>query len=142
MENYFDCAVKYRKIDEKTGKEKKVTEHYLVDAVSFTEAEERIYREMEHVISGEFSVKDIKHCNYSDIFIGHGRYLYKAKIFFSSIDETSGSEKKIANYVLASGDSVEYATDNIKQSLLSNLISSFDIISVSKSKIVDYFKYR
>lgn len=47
---------------------KKVTEPYLVDALSFTEAEARIIEEITPFISGEFTVSDIKRANYSELF--------------------------------------------------------------------------
>ena len=59
MNEWFECKVKYeRTMDD--GKVKKVNEPYLVDALSFTEAEERIIEERKHYMSGEFQVSDIK----------------------------------------------------------------------------------
>jgi len=67
MHNWFECKIRYEKIAE-NGMNKKVTEPYLVDALSFTEAESRIIEEMTPFISGEFTVSDIKRANYSDPF--------------------------------------------------------------------------
>ena len=68
MQSLFECKVRYQKIDEQSGKDKKVTETYLFNAISFTEAESRIYKEMESLISGEFLVTNIRKANYADIF--------------------------------------------------------------------------
>ena len=57
--NWFECKIRYEKVQE-DGLQKKVTEGYVVDALSFTEAEERIIEEMASYISGEFKVADIK----------------------------------------------------------------------------------
>jgi hypothetical protein len=60
LHTWFECKVRYIKVDEKSGKEKKITEPYLVDAVSFTEAESRIHEEMETMIRGDFQVTNIR----------------------------------------------------------------------------------
>ena len=68
MNNWFECKVKYVKVDEVSGKEKKVSEPYLVDAMSFTEAEARIHKELEQMISGEFNVTNISKSNVSELY--------------------------------------------------------------------------
>ena len=67
MHTWFECKIRYEKIME-NGMNKKVTEPYLVDALSFTEAEARIIDEITPYISGEFTVSDIKRANYSELF--------------------------------------------------------------------------
>ena len=67
MHTWFECKIRYEKVME-NGMQKKVTEPYLVDALSFTEAEARIIEEMTPFISGEFTVSDIKRANYSELF--------------------------------------------------------------------------
>lgn len=141
MTNWFECKVRYTKIDEKTGREKKVTETYLVDAVSFTEAEERIYREMEAYISGEFTVTNIRRANYTDIFPNEdGDRWYKCKVTFMSIDESAGKEKKVANMMLVEANDVEDASERIKQGL-DGMTVDFEIVSISVSEVVDFFAY-
>ncbi|MBN2745035.1 MAG: DUF4494 domain-containing protein [Marinilabiliaceae bacterium] len=141
MQNWFECKIRYTKIDEKTGKEKKVNEPYLVDAISFTEAEERIYREMEAYISGEFTVTNIRKANYSDIFNNdEGDRWYKCKITFVSIDETAGKEKKVANTMLVMASGVKDACDKIDLAL-TGMTVDYDIVSVSESPILDFFPY-
>ena len=58
MHNWFECKVSYEKMLE-NGMQKKVTEPYLVDALSFTEAEARIIEEIRPFITGEFTVTDL-----------------------------------------------------------------------------------
>lgn len=67
MHTWFLCKIRYEKIDS-DGVNKKVTEPYLVDALSFTEAEARIIEETTPFITGEFTVTDIKRANYSELF--------------------------------------------------------------------------
>ncbi|HLU85676.1 MAG TPA: DUF4494 family protein, partial [Vicingaceae bacterium] len=63
---WYECKVKYRKLDE-NGVQKVVSEPYLVDALSFTEAETRINTEMKSLVSEEFKVVNIKVANFSEI---------------------------------------------------------------------------
>ncbi len=72
MHTWFECKIRYEKTME-NGMNKKVTEPYLVDALSFTEAEARIIEEMTPFISGEFTLADIKRANYSELFMRRGR---------------------------------------------------------------------
>src|SRR5690554_7721099 len=96
MYNWFECKLRYDKMLE-TGMQKTVTEPYLVDALSFTEAEARIIEKIRPYISGEFTVSDIKRVKYSDSFFNEtGDRYYKAKLYFITLDEKSGSEKKTA----------------------------------------------
>ena len=59
MHTWFECKIRYDKTQE-NGSIKKVTEPYLVDALSFTEAEARIIEEMTPFISGEVDVNAVK----------------------------------------------------------------------------------
>ncbi len=141
MQNWFECKIRYTKIDEKTGKEKKVNEPYLVDAISFTEAEERIYREMEAYISGEFTVTNIRKANYTDIFNNdEGDRWYKCKVTFMSIDESAAKEKKVANTMLVMASGVKDACDKIDQAM-TGMTVDYDIVSVTESPIMDFFPY-
>lgn len=96
MHNWFECKIRYEKTME-NGLVKKVTEPYLVDALSFTEAEKRIIEEMTPFISGEFTVSDIKRANYSELFTSSedaADRWFKCKLFFITLDEKNGTEKK------------------------------------------------
>lgn len=102
MHNWFECKIRYEKVAE-NGMNKKVTEPYLVDALSFTEAESRIIEEITPFISGDFTVADIKRANYSELFPceedAADRW-FKCKLYFITLDEKSGAEKKTATNVL------------------------------------------
>ncbi|MDO4934086.1 MAG: DUF4494 domain-containing protein, partial [Prevotella sp.] len=93
---WFECKIRYEKTLE-DGMQKKVTEAYTVDALSFTEAEQRIMEEMSAYISGEFDVADIKKAAYKEIFFSDddtADHWSKAKLQFITIDEKSGKEKR------------------------------------------------
>ena len=102
MHNWFTCKIRYEKTME-NGMQKKVTEPYLVDALSFTEAESRIIEEMTPFISGEFEVAGVAKANYNELFPSEEESAciwYKCKLWFITLDEKSGAEKRTSFYVV------------------------------------------
>ena len=100
MANWFECKVRYDKTME-DGSIKKVNEPYLVDALSFTEAEARITEEQTPFISGEFTVSAVKRTKISEIFWDEtGDRWYLVKVAFITIDEKTGAEKKSISQIL------------------------------------------
>ncbi len=141
MNTWFECKVKYEKIDELTGKQKKVNLPYLIDAVSYTEAESRIHGEMEQYVSGEFSVPSIKKANYTDLFFyDDGDKWYKCKVMFVTIDEEAGKEKKVANQMLVLAEDLKEAYERINESM-SGMTVDYDIVAIIESNIADVFPY-
>lgn len=141
MNNWFECKVKYTKIDEQTGKEKRVTEPYLIDAISFTEAEKRMTEEAEKIVSGEFQITNISKSKISDTFFyDDGDWWYKCKVSIVDVDESSGKEKKTANTMLILAGSVKEAFERLEESLAS-VIVPYEIEAIVKSPIVELFPY-
>ena len=100
MGNWFECKVKYEKTLE-NGAVKKVTEPFLVDAMSVTEAEARITEEQKPFISGEFEVSAVKRSRIAEIaFNDEGDQWYLAKVGFITVDEKSGVEKRSVSQIL------------------------------------------
>jgi len=140
MNTWFECKVKYQKIDE-SGREKNVREVFLVDAVSFTDSEARVHKNLEECISGEFSVTNISRSKLVDIFpFDDGDKWYKSKIEFISVDESSGKEKKTSNIILILANDLQEAVKRTDESL-TTMIVPYDIKSVVESPIVDVFPY-
>lgn len=142
MHTWFLCKIRYDKVME-NGMNKKVTEPYLVDALSFTEAEARIIEEMTPFISGEFTISDISRANYSELFPSEEEAAdrwFKCKLFFITLDEKSGSEKKTSTYVLVqaadTNDAVKKLNDGMKGTL-----ADYQIASVAETAIVDVYPY-
>ena len=140
--NWFLCKIRYEKVME-DGLQKMVTEIYVVDALSFTEAEARIMEEMESYISGEFEVWEIDRAVFKEIFFYEDDMAdkwYKAKLQFITIDEKTEKEKRSNVYYLVQAGSFEGARKNIDEVMGGTMID-YVISSVSETKIVDVFEY-
>lgn len=124
--------------------QKKVTEMYTVDALSFTEAEQRIIDEMSSYISGEFEVADIKKTAYKEIFfsdLDSADRWYKAKLQFITIDEKTEKEKRSnVNYLVNAG-TLNGAVKNIDEVMGSTMID-YAIVSVAETQLMDVFEYK
>ncbi len=121
--------------------QKKVTEPYLVDALSFTEAEARIIEEIRPFISGEFTVADIKRARYSELFFNEqGDRFYKFKIYFITLDEKSGAEKKTAAQMLAQASTLKEAIATLEEGMKGTL-ADYTIASVTETMLVDVFPF-
>lgn len=140
MSTWFECVIKYDKVQE-NGMEKKVSESYLVDAISFTEAEARIIEEMKGFISGDFLVSGIKRSNISELFYNEvGDKWFKCKVNFITLDEKSGSEKRTASYMLVYASTVDEADKNLKEGMKGTL-ADYEIESIKETKIMDVYPY-
>ncbi len=126
------------------GMQKKVTESYCVDALSFTEAENSITEEMSSYISGEFEVSDIRKASYKEIFFSDAdsddRW-YKAKLQFITIDEKSQKEKRSNVYYLVQAGSLPVAVKHIEEVMGTTLID-YVIASLAETQIMDVFEHR
>ena len=139
---WFECKIGYEKVSE-DGLQKKVNESYVVDALSFTEAEKRIMEEMSSYISGEFTIKDIKIAPYKEIFFSDEELAdkwYKAKLEFITIDEKTEKEKRSSvNYLVQAG-TLRGAVTNI-ESVMGTTMIDYVIASVAETKLMDVFEY-
>jgi len=138
--NWFECKVSYEKMME-NGVQKKVTEPYLVDALSFTEAETRMTEEIKPFISGDFTVTDIKRARIAELFFNeNGDRYYKFKVFFISLDETSGTERKTAAQMLSQASNIKEAIAVLEDGMKGTL-ADYVIASVSETSIMDVFPF-
>ena len=137
---WYECKVKYRKTDE-TGVKKITTEPYLINALSYTEAESRINEEMSAYISEEFKITNIKVANYAEIhpFENADRW-FRSKVSLLAYDEESGKERKTNMYLLIQANDVREAYDNTI-SVMKGTMGDFTIPAVSESPIMDVFPY-
>lgn len=143
MNEWFQCTIKYDKTLE-NGLVKKVSEPYLVDAISFTEAEKRIIEEIKPFMTGIFEVADIKRAHYAELFESADESadrFFKAKLQFITLDEKSGKEKKTSQNILVQAadlrDSIQRLDEGMKTSTI-----DYTIASVQETPIMDIYHYK
>ena len=125
------------------GREKKVSEQYVVEALSFTEAENRIIEEMTPYISGEFDVVSEKIAAYSEIILSDKSdddKWFISKVGFITLDERTAKEKKQTFRYLVQAETSEIALDYTKE-MLSHGMSDYSIDSVQDTPTLDVFLY-
>ncbi len=139
MANWFECKVRYDKVQD-NGSVKKVNEPYLVDALSFTEAEARIIEEQTPFISGDFSVSAVKRTKISEIFYYEGgdRW-YLAKVAFITIDEKSGVEKKSNSFILVQATDFKNAVENFTKGM-ADTMADYEIVSIAETPLMDVYR--
>ena len=138
----FECGIRYEKTLE-NGMQKKVTELYIVDALSFTEAESRIIKEMSCYVSGEFDVVSEKITNYSQLVKSDNAQAdkwYKVKINYIQTDERTEKEKKTATYLLVQAKDIDDAR-RMTNKYMEGTVVDWDCEAVSETKIMDVFLY-
>ena len=139
---WFECKIRYEKVME-DGLQKKVNENYVVDALSFSEAEKRIIEEMSSYISGEFEVADIKKAVYKEIFFTDDNIAdkwYKAKLQFITIDEKTEKEKRSSVTYLVQAGSMNGAMKNIDEVMGGTMID-YVVASVVETTLMDVYEY-
>ncbi len=140
MQNWFECKTKYVKIDD-DGRERKVNETYLVDAITCTDAETRLIEQLKTMVRGEFIIGKIAESNIIEIFPHEtGEFWWKGKISIVTIDEKAGKEKVINNFFLVAADDLEQALKRLKEGL-SYVQVPYQITSLVLSNIVDVYPY-
>lgn len=138
MANWFECKVRYDKMME-NGVPKKVNEPYLVDALSFTEAEARIIEEQTPFISGEFSVSAVKRTKISEIFRDDtADRWYMAKVAFITIDEKTAVEKRTVSQILVAGSDFDSALNNFKDGMRGTM-ADFELVSLCETPLMDVY---
>ena len=140
MHNWFECKVTYEKVLE-NGMMAKVTEPYLVDALSFTEAEARIIEEIRPYISGEFTVSGIRRARLSELFFNeNGDRFYRIKVAFITLDEKTGAEKRTNAAMLAQADTLKEAITVLEEGMKGTM-ADYVIMSVAETQIMDVYPY-
>lgn len=140
--NWFECKVRYDKTME-NGQQKKVTETYIVSALSFTEAEARIVEEMKPFVSGEFSVKNIRRANYKEVFFSmnaNADKWFACQLEFVSIDERSAKEKKTKFNVLIQSESLNDTVEKLAL-IIKESIVDYNALSIKETPIVEVFNF-
>ena len=140
---WFEAKIRYEKMME-DGCLKKVTETYVIDALSFGEAEKRILEEMASYVSGEIEVCGLKIAPYKEIFFADNNMddkWYVAKLAFITIDEKTDKEKKTRVCHLVNAGNINAAVKNIEEQMAGTMID-YDTFNVSETQILDVFEYK
>ena len=137
----FEFKVRYDKLQE-NGSVKKVSEPYLVDALSFTEAEARIIEEQTPYISGDFSVSAVKRTKIAEIFWNEdGDKWYLVKCAFITIDEKTAVEKRTTSLFLVQAGNLAEALDNFNEGMKGTM-ADYDVTSINETPIMDVYKVK
>lgn len=142
MYSWFECKIKY----DKTGDDgiiKTTSESYLVDAMSFTEAEARITAEMKPFISGDFMLANIKRVKIAEMFDtedANADKWYRSKVMFVSLDEEKGVEKKVPSNMYVKAEDMKGALDNLLNGLKTTL-ADYEVASITETTIMDVYQY-
>jgi hypothetical protein len=140
MQTWYECKVKYLKIDQ-GGFERNVNDNYLIDAVSYTDAESRIFQIMGEITRGDFQVVNIRKSNVSEVISKNdGEWWYKAKISMITIDEEAGKEKKSSQFILIMANDINDALKQLEEGL-SYMLIPYVTTAIQLSAIADVFPY-
>ena len=142
MHTWFEVKIRYEKMMD-NGMYKNVTEHYLFDALSFTESEGKCIHEMTPFITGEFTVSDIKRANYSEILFSEedsADIWFKCKLLFITLDEKSGAEKKTPTNVLVQAADLRDAVKKLDEGMKGTM-ADYQIASIAETAIMDVYPY-
>jgi hypothetical protein len=138
MANWFESKVTYHKIVE-NGVQKKVTDTFMVDALSFTEAEARVTEEVSPFVSGEMNIASVKRTKISEIFRDDtADKWYLVKVAFITVDEKTAVEKRAVSTILVAGSDFKHAYDNFMEGMKGTM-ADFDIVSISETPILDVY---
>ena len=140
---WFECKVRYEKSGE-DGVPKKVIETYVVDAVSFGEAESRILEEMGKYVGGELEIVDLKIAQYKEIFFADSDLAdkwYKAKLAFITLDEKTGKEKKTSVYYLVNAGNINSALKNVDE-IMGGTMIDYQTCNLTETQVIDVFEYK
>lgn len=142
MHTWFECKIRYEKTMD-NGLVKKVTEPYLVDALSFTEAEARIIEEIQPFISGEFAISDIRRANYSELFPSDEEAAdrwFSCRLEFITLDEKSGAEKKTKTTVLVQAADLRDAMKKLDEGMKGTM-ADYNAVCIKETGIMDVYPY-
>lgn len=141
IQTWFESKVKYKKVTE-SGNEQLVNENFLLDAVSYTDAETRTIRKMQEMVrGGEFQIVDIKKSRIAEVFpFENGEWWFKATVNLVTVDEEAGKEKKLRTYYLIMADDIKEALQRLDESL-GFLVIPYVVSALAVSTIVDVFPY-
>ena len=139
---WFECTVAIDQVQD-DGTTKAVTQKYLVNALSFTEAEDRIIEEVKPFTKGNLDVKAVKKVRIAEIFqneTGEAYTWYRVKAVFITIDEKTQAEKEAPFVVMVQSASFSNALADFEKGMRGSL-ADYRIVGITETKILDVYKY-
>lgn len=138
MAQWIETKLRYDKVME-NGAVKKVTEPYLVDALSFAEAEARIIEEMRPFISGEFTVEAVKKAKIAEVFGSDtASRWWKVRVAFITVNERTGAEKRNLTDFLVAGEDLDDVLSSFKQNMKGTM-ADYEVTAIAETAILDIF---
>lgn len=140
---YFECKVKFGRMSEE-GVIKSVTENYLVEAVSFTEAEVRITKEMEPFVSGGSLLSNVSRKKITELIDSDQEVddkWFRSKINLITLDEEKGKEKLTGTIHYVKASDIKRAVERLIENMKGTMCN-YNIFSVTETKILDVFEYK
>ena len=142
MAIWFECKIRYDKTMD-DGKVKRVTETYMVDAITFTEAERRFLEEVEPFMSGEYEVSDIKKAKIAELMAsndGNDDRWFKAKVAFITLDEKTAVEKRTSQTVLVQARDLKTAVQHLEKGMAGTM-GDWVLTSMAETPVLDVYPY-
>lgn len=146
---WLEAKVKYAKVNEE-GVHKKVTETYVVNAITYAEAEKRIHEEISPFSTGDIEILGIKKTAFSEIYftdLAKDDRFFKAKMKYVTIDENTSKEKKTTMNMIVQSSDIHVALENVCSAMNDSQVeyetpslsetSYYDVSN--KQKKTDYF---
>jgi hypothetical protein len=139
MANWYQGNIRYQQQDEK-GRLKTINEVYLVDAVSYTEAEARIY-DIAADVASEFQISKLAKMRLNEVYFieNGGEIWFKIKIHFLVFDEKAGKDKKVPAIMLINAQNPREAYDALKDKL--GKVEDYVITDINTTPILEVVPY-
>lgn len=134
MTNWFLGRVSFDE-EQGNGSLKKVSEDYLVNAYSFTEAEAKLVEEMG--VDGRFEVQSVKKEKVWELRRSENEngLFFKSKLALITLDEKSGKEKMTSVNVYTQNEKIDDVHKSIDDIMRESMMA-FKVTSITETKIV------
>lgn len=135
--SYYQTTARVDRITE-NGEQKKVSEKYLVDALTCFEAIELTTAELHSTTNGKLEITEVKKTAISETFGNlEAEKFFVARVNFIQLDEKSGKEKKTQYQWFIGADEYDTAktvlTEEIKKSM-----ADIEIAGLVESPIIGF----
>lgn len=139
MANWYLGKIRFQREDD-GGSLKTINESYLVDSVSYTEAEARMY-EVVASNTPDFQLVNLAKMKLSEVFFEENgsETWFKAKVMYVSFDEKTAKEKKTPYMMLINAENPK----DVYEALVKNLgnLNDYQITDINLTTILEVCPY-